>query len=441
VKRFIAVALAAEILLPLAPGISQTTAPVASVGAIQISSVTVAEISTTQIKAAVNLVLIPDRNVTVTSVQLCALRLNGLPVFASPIRSEIAVRKGQSYTLPPLYVIALFRDLTNTQPLRQMIENQSVHVQGELISGVELGMLERLALHAQHPKVVSTISEDVPVSFAGDALEKTLALTALRALDAALSDKNLASIGAGLRPQWVRSVEAASTPDLLIADSSYSVSYGNEIYPQHLRALGFRLHSGQIVTAADVLEPWKYDAEFLAALKNRSMKLVKGSDDIQLQPVPDGAVALRLSSGDFAVKPGKAPEGENVTAIKNGHEQVTLLFRSAPMAMTVLQPSAPSKSAGLAVAPAAVLEQTKWDQVVVFRIRTNPASGESRVEALQTGAVKDGSAIRLTDPVDDAVFGSPIVTEQGVIGMVQDERTGTFLPPELVAQAAPPVTQ
>ena len=175
-KRFIAVALAAEILLPLAPGISQTTAPVASVGAIQISSVTVAEISTTQIKAAVNLVLIPDRNVTVTSVQLCALRLNGLPVFASPIRSEIAVRKGQSYTLPPLYVIALFRDLTNTQPLRQMIENQSVHVQGELISGVELGMLERLALHAQHPKVVSTISEDVPVSFAGDALEKTLAL-------------------------------------------------------------------------------------------------------------------------------------------------------------------------------------------------------------------------------------------------------------------------
>jgi hypothetical protein len=87
------------------------------------------------------------------------------------------------------------------------------------------------------------------------------------------------------------------------------------------------------------------------------------------------------------------------------------------------------------------LAQTRWDDVVVFRIRTNPASGESRVEALETGAVREGSAIRLTDPVDDAVFGSPIVTEQGVIGMVQDERIGSFLPLELVAQAAPPATQ
>ncbi len=425
-------------LLPLASAIGQTSAPEASAGMIQIGSITLAEISATQIKAAVNLVLVPDRSATVTSMQLCSLRLNGLPVFASPIQSEITVRKGQSTSLPPLYVIVLFRDLTNTQPLRQMIEKQTVHVQGELISGVQLDMVERLALHAQHPRVVSTISEDVPVSIAGSDLERTLALAALSALDSAMSDKSLAGISASLRPQWVRNVEAASTPDLLIADSSYSVSYGNDVYPQHLRALGFRLHSGQIVTAADVLEPWRYDAEFQAALKSGSMKLVKGSQDIQLQPVPDGAASLRLSSGDFAVKPGKIPVGENVTALKHGHEQVKLLFRSAPMAMTVVQPNAPSKSTGLAVAPAAVLEQTQWDHVVVFRIRTNPASGESSVEALETGAVKEGSAIHLTDPVDDAVFGSPIVTEQGVIGMVQDERTGTFLPPELAAQAAPP---
>jgi hypothetical protein len=38
--------------------------------------------------------------------------------------------------------------------------------------------------------------------------------------------------------------------------------------------------------------------------------------------------------------------------------------------------------------------------------------------------------------VDDSVFGSPILAPEGVIGIVQDERTGTFLPPDL-RQTAP----
>jgi hypothetical protein len=40
--------------------------------------------------------------------------------------------------------------------------------------------------------------------------------------------------------------------------------------------------------------------------------------------------------------------------------------------------------------------------------------------------------------VDAAVFGSPIVTPDGVIGLVQDEQTGTFLPDDLLTPAAPP---
>jgi len=54
------------------------------------------------------------------------------------------------------------------------------------------------------------------------------------------------------------------------------------------------------------------------------------------------------------------------------------------------------------------------------------------VDALVMGARRDGDGIRLTEPVDEAVFGSPILTPDGVIGLVQDEQTGTFLPDDIL---------
>jgi hypothetical protein len=44
----------------------------------------------------------------------------------------------------------------------------------------------------------------------------------------------------------------------------------------------------------------------------------------------------------------------------------------------------------------------------------------------------------LSEPVDAAVFGSPIVTPDGVIGLVQDEQTGAFLPADFLAPTPVP---
>ena len=87
----------------------------------------------------------------------------------------------------------------------------------------------------------------------------------------------------------------------------------------------------------------------------------------------------------------------------------------------------PAATPGLAVAPAAVAARDNWEQVVVFRQRSEAVSGKPFVEALALGARRDGKGIRLSEPVDAAVFGSPIVAPEGVIGLVQDEQTGTFL--------------
>jgi hypothetical protein len=85
-----------------------------------------------------------------------------------------------------------------------------------------------------------------------------------------------------------------------------------------------------------------------------------------------------------------------------------------------------------------VVAQDGWEQVALFRLREDPATKKPSVEVLQMKAAKDGKGIHLSDPVDAAVFGSPIVTPDGVIGLVQDEQSGAFLPVDLLAPPAAP---
>jgi hypothetical protein len=92
----------------------------------------------------------------------------------------------------------------------------------------------------------------------------------------------------------------------------------------------------------------------------------------------------------------------------------------------------------LTAATAAVVAQDSWPEVAVFRLREDAATKKPSVELLTMAAHRDGKSIQLSDPVDAAVFGSPIVTPDGVIGFVQDEQAGAFLPGDLLAPAAVP---
>jgi hypothetical protein len=434
------VALTGTILLAAA-GAAQSPGPAAPIGVMQVKEVGVAEIDTSHVKVMVNLMLVPEQTATLKDMQLCSLRLNGLPVFAAPLLQEVLLRKGVATALPPVYVTALFRDLSTVEPLRQMVEKQSVHIQGELVAGVQLGFVEKLALHTQHPKVEFSINQDVAVEVGSTPFQRSLALGILSAIDAGMGAKDAASkYIPGTEPAWIRDLEARAQPELFGVESSYSLTEGKTVFPVTSTELGFRVTGGKVVTPADVLEPWRYDAEFLGEVKSGAAKLVKRSQDLQLRPLNDAGAPLRLSGEDFTVDLRGTAEQEQVTAISSGHGQVQVLRRASPTSLAVLTLRAPSTSPGLAVAPAAVVGQDAWDQVAVFRHRVDPASGAQRVETLQLGARREANGIRLTQPVDSAVFGSPIVAADGVIGLVQDEQSGAFLPKDLLEPAAPPAT-
>lgn len=422
-----------------ASGMAQPAMQAAVLGDLQVKEVNVAEIDTAHVKLAVDMNLTTTQTATLENLRLCSLHLNGLPVFAAPLNQEIVLKKGVATALPPVYVTILFRDLRSTDPLRRMIEKQSVRVDGELVADVHLSLLEKLALHTEHPGVEIALGQDVPADVGGSALQRNLALSILSVIDTGLQAKSVADkYIPGSKPQWIRDLEASAQTNLFAVESSYTLTEAGASYPVTATALGFRVGAASVVTTAEAQAPWSYDAEFLEAVKSGAAKLVKNSLDMVLWGGGTGD-PLRLSSKDFTVDLRGSALQSNLIAVGNGgHGRIQLLQRASPGSLAVLGLQAPPASPGMTAASSAVAAQDSWEQVAVFRLRKDLASKRPSVEVLQLGARREGKGIRLTEPVDSAVFGSPIVTPNGVIGLVQDEQTGAFLPAEMLAPTPAP---
>ena len=180
-----------------ASGMAQPAMQAAVLGDLQVKEVNVAEIDTAHVKLAVDMNLTTTQTATLENLRLCSLHLNGLPVFAAPLNQEIVLKKGVATALPPVYVTILFRDLRSTDPLRRMIEKQSVRVDGELVADVHLSLLEKLALHTEHPGVEIALGQDVPADVGGSALQRNLALSILSVIDTGLQAK-LRVLGVGV---------------------------------------------------------------------------------------------------------------------------------------------------------------------------------------------------------------------------------------------------
>ncbi|MGA2890115.1 MAG: hypothetical protein ABSE51_18870 [Terracidiphilus sp.] len=415
---------------------AQPAAQAAALGDLQVKEVSVAEIDTAHVRLAVDLNLTAAQSVTLENLRLCSLRLNGLPVFAAPLNQELVLKKDVATALPPIYVTILFRDLRTTEPLRRMIEKQSVRVEGEMVADLRLSLLEKMALHTEHPRVELALGQDVPVEVGGTETQRSMALTILGVVDSGIE---LTSAAAryipDTRSQWIRDLEISAQTSLFAVKSSYALTKGGTSYPVVSVFLGFRVGPAGVVTTAEAHGPWNYDAEFLEAVQSGATELVKDSQEILLRPIGHGD-PLSLSAKDFSVELRGTVRQSNLIAVGgSSHKQIKILLRAAPGSMAVLAFHAPPTSPGLTAATAAVAAQDSWEQVAVFRLREDAVTRQPSVEVLQLRAHREGKGIQLSEPVDAAVFGSPIVTPAGVIGLVQDEQAGAFLPADLLAPA------
>jgi len=418
------------------------TAPLQGVATVNVNSTQIAEIDKTHVRIAVDLSVVPARTITLENVRLTGLRMNGLPVYAQPLAEPIELVKGKETALPPLYITLQLRDLTTTKPLREMVENQSVHLSGEMVAGIKMSFLDKLATHTLHPRLGLPVVQDVPVSFGSSPIARQAALGVLTLVDLGMaSSAEAKKVIPGLESPWIKSLQEEAKADLITVETSFVLKQHEGAFPVVFDQLGFRLGPGLVVTTAESKAPWEYDADFLARIKSGEAKLEKKSFEIQLRPTgaPDDAPML-LTHKDFTFedrgKSGKDPlfvANPNPAPSEGGIAKISVHRRADPNALLVMVLKAPPAAGGFPAAPAAILRQDTWEKVAIYRLNIDPTTGKPSVEVVQLPAHRDGEAIHLDESVDPTFFGSPILTPEGVIGIVQDEQIGAFLPANLTS--------
>jgi len=441
-------ALLSSAAAPLAAQTDATPAatPATGIAQVAVKSTQIAEIDSNHLRIAVDLSAIPGRTITLENLRLTGLRLNGLPVYAQPLAEPIELIKGKETALPPLYITLQTRDISTTKPLREMIENQSVHLTGSMVAAIKMGFLEKLAMHTEHPRISLPVAQDVPVAFGATPFARQAALGALTLIDLALQGSSVAKKAVpGLESPWVRTLESQAKNDLMTVETSFVLKEKTGQFPVGFEQLGFRLASGQVLTTAEAKAPWDYDSDFLTRIKSGEAKLEKKSVEIQLKPSGEPEVApLLLTRKDFTMEErgsaGKDPlivaKGQSVPGelgSAGGVAKISVRRRAEPNALAVIVLHAPPAAGGFHTAPPAVAQQDNWEKVAIYRLNLDPATGKPSVEVVQLSAHRDGQGIHLDESVDPTFYGSPIVVPEGVLGIVQDEQAGAFLPTDLAS--------
>jgi hypothetical protein len=413
-----------------------------SFGQVNVRRTSVAELDKNHVRVAVELTAITNKNITIENLRISSLRLNGLPVYAEPLAQQLDLQKGQETALPPIYVTARLRDLTSLEPLKQMVENQNVHVDGQVVAAVKVSFVEKLALHTFHPRVQVPVSEDVPVSFGPSPLARQAALGVLTVLEVGMKTQAVAQ-AFGFESPWVRDLKEQAKDNLLQIISSFSLKEHGTDFPVALDQIGFRLSSGQIVTTAEAKDPWNYDTDFLGRIKSGEAKLDKKSIEIQILPsdkTQSEAQSLLLTRKDFKMEVRGSAEKDALIINKDPDNQkpdygkVKVLRRASPDSVAIVVLQAPPAVGGYHAAPDSVMQQGSWDKVAVYRMLLDDQNRPS-IEVVQLSAHREGQGIRLDEPVDPSFFGSPILVPEGVLGFVQDEQAGAFLPSDIATAA------
>jgi hypothetical protein len=420
----------------------------------KVKGASISEIDPNHIRVGVDLSVTPSRTVTLESLRLTSLRLNGLPVFAEPLSQPIALVQGKEIALPPLYVTIQFRDLTTVAPLREMIEKQMVHVQGQVVAGVKMGFFEKLALHTEHPRVQLPVSQDVSVSIAASPLERQAALTVLTLLEFGMKSGVMARDRfPSLETPWVHELEIQAKTNVVEVESSFSLKHKDTGYPVSVDQLGFRLATGQVITTAEVHAPWEYDTEFLGRIKSGEAKLVKNSQEILLfSPASRSAAGIAgpysLTHKDFTLSERGSSDKEALiiptgpaTGPAPGEKEelakIKIRRRGVPDALSVITFPGKQSTDGFTPAPTAIAQQDAWENVAVYRLVSDPSTNKDSVEVVQFSARREGKSIHFDRSVDSSFFGSPVMVPEGVLGIVQDEETGAFLPADVSSTVTP----
>jgi len=404
---------------------------------LQIVNTSLLSYSASKLVLGITLAMSSKRDLTVEQIVLTGLRLNGLPLYAAPVKQRLQLRPGDKTLLPaPLAVTVYLRDLDSISPLEQAISSGHTSLDGTAYATVRVNPIAALLLFSRHVEVAMSLHEDLlPFTIPGGQVVKNTALTILHTTDKALhAISSSVSTGKDLSSSFRRETTDQYVPHLMLVSAHY------ELRDPQGKTSNVEWHGVAVGTAPDLLlvpreaiEPWKFDPEIADAIQSKKLSLNTGSYDLWLwQAYPTDLVrsnelnaddALRLSKKDFSIVRMPDRDERKIMVVEDSGKtrKISVEKRDSPSDMVLLQ-LAKSRRNFDALHVADDPHATEWDSVALFRFPGGKHT--SSPELIVIPAKRNGNRIELGELVDNSIFGSPIVAPEGVIGIVQNESSG-----------------
>jgi len=400
----------------------------------QLEKASMGDITRDHLSLALSLALLSKSDLTVRQITFENMRVNGVPFYTAPLTSRLQLQAGQKFELPqPLQLTVYFRDVDSLKPLSALAEQGKAHAEGTLYLDVELKAMQKLFLFTSRAHVPVSFSMDVPVEIPGGTLAKTAAIRGLAAAEVAFAlAKGKAESALNMGLQWRRELSQNYEPAMLFARTHFMLS--NQKGDQVAFACtgpGFRVSSSRFVLLKELVEPWKFDPEMADAIKDDHFKVAPGSYELSVWGADqlagasgDAAPAGRQSQGQISVLNKPADDEDTVLVPRaQGHPKKVQVHRRDSSANFVLLEFTGAGPGGSTTGMRISTDdkQTSWDSVAVFRFPGGAERKQPRPDLIFVAASKESPKLHLAASVDASAWGAPLISPQGVIGVIQSE--------------------
>jgi hypothetical protein len=404
----------------------------------QLEKMTVADLARDHLRLALSLALLSRNDLAVRQITFESLRVNGIPFYAAPWTDRLQLLAKQRFEMPqPLQLTVYYRDADSLKPLTELAGQSKAHVEGTLYLDVELKALQKFFLMTGKARVPVSFAMDVPVEIPGGTIARAGAVRVLEAADIALQgarDKADSMLNAGLR--WRGQLSREYAPAMLLAQSRFMLSgpHGDQVVFACTGA-GFRVAPGRFILLKELVEPWKFDPEMAAAIKDDHFKMAPDSYDLSIWPADQSAgkggtmgdPVARQSQKQIRVVSEPADDEDTVLVPRaEGHPKKTKVHRRESEANLVLLEftGADATAAPKAMQGCPTDKLTSWESVAVYRFPGGTERKQPHPDLVFVSVTKDNARLKLATSVDGSAWGAPLISPQGVIGVVQSESSG-----------------
>jgi len=425
-----------------ARSLQDETSPVADFH-VDLDQVTVSHVASDHIQLALSFSVLTDRDVSVREVSFANMRLNELPFYAPALEDRLKLIAGQRLVLPhQVQATFYYRDLESLRPLELLVREGSARAEGTLYVDLQLNLIDKAVLLARRVRMPLAVRKDLPVEIPGGALARTAALGVLSLASQPFGKTQAAMVSSfSKESSWRQQLFSDYAPALLLANTRFSVSDPAGIpYVVECMGVGFRINVKQFLLPKAVIEPWKFDPEIAAILQRERWKLDPLSVDFDVWP---SEARLQTSAGGLDVSTGFQQIQKQIKLVLSPKDELETMFASQAMGRPHKIRVHPRASAGNLVlfefADSANLDplprikldrngrESSWDRLAVFRFPAGTRNKQAHPDLVVLTATRQRSTIQMAMPIDYSGWGAPLISSQGIVGIVQDERTGLDL--------------